>query len=275
MADMAGDGINALEILKSTNRSNCGQCALPNCMAFSALVARGQKDPGDCPHLDAALVMRLRSGAAPGPEWENRPESVLARLVQDVRAVDLPRAAKRLGGWMEGERLALRCLGRVFEVDRKGGLHAMCHINPWVHLAVLQYVVHGEGRDPAGEWTTFRDVPGAREWGPFFAHRCEAVLHELADRRTELFLDVVSLFGRRIEASGAAAEHAILLRPLPKVPFLFCYSPAEGRFDSVFNLLFDRSIASNLKAEGTYMLAQGITEMLKNIMARHGDVAPG
>jgi len=38
----------------------------------------------------------------------------------------------------------------------------------------------------------------------------------------------------------------------------------------VFNLLFDRSIASNLKAEGAYMLAQGLTEMLKRIMARHG-----
>jgi hypothetical protein len=263
--------INALEIFKRTERSNCGQCRQPGCMAFAALAARGQADPGDCPFLDAETISRIRGGTQePERRQEGRPESALERLRHEVRGKDLAEAAPRLGAWMQDGRLALRCLGRVFEVDREGGLHSMCHINPWIHASVLQYVVHGQGRDPEGRWITLRDLKGGRDWERFFEHRCRSALQQTADRDPSLFLDALGLFGQNLQGPNPAAEHNIILHPLPKVPFLFCYSPPEARFDSVFNILFDQSIEANLTAESIYLLAQGIAEMLKRITGRHG-----
>lgn len=39
------------DILKLLPRSNCGQCGLASCMAYAALLGRGEKGLGDCPVL--------------------------------------------------------------------------------------------------------------------------------------------------------------------------------------------------------------------------------
>jgi hypothetical protein len=268
---MSQPNLNALDVLKLTARDNCGQCAVPNCMAFCALVVRGQKDPADCPHLGPDLIERLRGATvAPVLDQRGRPESLLEQLLKRMGEVDFEQAAPRLGAWIENDRLVLHCLGKVFELDRRGGLHSMCHVNPWIHLAILQSVVHGQGLDPQGRWSAFRELKEARDWERFFSYRCESSFHQMADADPCLFLDVLELFGRELEGAGPEFEHAVILHPLPKAPFLFCYTPAADGIESCFSLLFDRTIEMNLRAEGTYMLAQGIVEMFKKILARHG-----
>lgn len=41
----------ALEVFKLLPRTNCGECAIPTCMAFAVEVSKGKKCPEDCPPL--------------------------------------------------------------------------------------------------------------------------------------------------------------------------------------------------------------------------------
>lgn len=167
------------------------------------------------------------------------------------------------------------CLGKRFEIDPGGGLHSECHVNPWVHLPLLHYIVHTRGRDLEGAWVFFRDLPGAGDWARFFEHRCEKQIRRIAGVDPDLFLDSLDLFsGRPIDKGTgeiySTADAVMILHPLPKVPILVAWWHAEGEFESKLNLLFDRSASDNLGAEVIFRLGTGLVEMLKKIMLRHG-----
>jgi len=268
---MGKPAVTPLEVFKQTPRTNCGECGLDSCMTFALQVVQGQKSPQDCPYLAAEMADAIgQAGPGSRADEPNRRESLLETLRKDVRGVDLSAVADKLGGVMHGDRLAIRCLGKVFEIDADGGLHSDAHVHDWIHLPLLQYVVHGEGKDPTGVWATFRELDGLRKWDRFFSHRCEKAFHEMADEHTDLFFDILSLFGRDFDAEDVTADRSILLLPLPKVPIVFLYWPPEEGFESKLSLLFDRATEANLGVEGTYLLVQGILEMFRRLIAKHG-----
>ena len=268
---MGRPDVTPLDILKLTPRTNCGECGLGSCMTFSLHVVQGSKDSRDCPYLDAELAESVgQADADPQAPEPDRREDLLATLKQDVRTIDLSSVAAKLGGVMRGDRLAIPCLGKTFEVDPQGGLHSEAHIHGWIHLPVLQYVVHGEGKDPTGVWASFRQLDGLRTWDRFFTHRCEKPFHEMADEHTDLFFDILSTFGRPFEADDLTADRAVILLPLPKVPIVLLYWPPEEGFESKLSLLFDKATEVNLGAEGAYLLVQGILEMFRRFIAKHG-----
>jgi hypothetical protein len=262
--------LTAIDVFKRTPRTNCGECGLPNCMAFALQVVHGQKRPQDCPYLDAqtaqSVVAARPEPSAPEP---GRRESLLVALKNEILDLDLPSVATKLGGWMRGDRLVIRCLGKLFEIDPQGGLHSDAHVHNWIHMPLLQYVVHGEGKDLTGVWTAFRQLNGFREWNGFFSHRCEKPFHEMADRHTDLFFDLLGLFGKDFHLDGSTADRSFILYPLPKVPLVFCYWAPEEDFESKLTLLLDKATEANLGAEGTFLLVQGIVEMFTKIISRH------
>ncbi len=262
--------LSAPYILKHTPRTNCRECGVSTCMAFAQLVSRGQKDPRDCPYLDEEIIERINNELAEEKaSEETSAEQLVKELKGQVRNVDFTEAAERLGGEIKNGGIMIRCLGKPFELDKEGELHTICHVNHWIHVSLLQYVLFGAGKDPVEEWTVFKELKEARDWAHFYAHRCHKAFHDMADKHTELFLDILDLFGREYHAEYPTAPHMSLLHPLPKVPFLFCYWPAEGKFESEFRLFFDRTIESNLEARGAYLLAQGLVEMFRRIIAKH------
>ncbi len=267
---MATAQTTALDIFKHTPRTNCGECGVSNCMAFSLEVFRGERGPGDCPYLDADFAEGVAAAQPELPaEAPDRRQSLIEELMRDIRGIDFASVASKLDGERHGDRLAVRCLGKIFEVDPEGGLHSETHVHAWVHLPVLQYVVHADGQDPTGEWKIFRELGGFVEWDNFFQHRCEKSFREMADEDPELFFDTLGLFGHAPGPGVPSADRAVLLHPLPKVPMLVLYWDREGDFDSKLSLLFDRATEANLGAEGTYLLVQGMVEMLRKITLRH------
>jgi len=268
---LAEKNIGAIDVLKSTPRTNCGECGMANCMAFAGLAARGLKPPTDCPYIDPEMAERLGEQVKRSTEEEEDPrEELLKKMRAELGDMDFTEAAERLGGWMCDDRIAIRVLGRVFEVDKEGGLHTVCHVNDWVRLPILNYILYGEGAEPTGEWITFRELPGAQAWARFFAHRCERTIKRLSDSDPDLFISILSLFGEEVEDREIQFDHCFLLHPLPKVPVLMCYSRQEGDFDSKFTVLFDRSVEKNLRTDAAYFLVQGIAEMFGKIMEHHG-----
>jgi len=52
-------GKNPLEIYKILPQTNCGQCFLPSCLAFSAAVVNGGKELADCPFIKETDTQRV------------------------------------------------------------------------------------------------------------------------------------------------------------------------------------------------------------------------
>lgn len=267
---MTQANITALDIFRSTAQTNCGECGLGNCMAFSLQVMQGLKQPKDCPYLASEAAERLAADTpTEKPTQTDRRGSLLAELKAEIPNVDFHAVAERLGGQVRGDRLAIMSLGKWFEVDRQGGLHSDAHIHDWVHLPILQYIVRGQGKDPTGELVTFGQLEGIRDWKNFFEHRCEKAFREMAEQHTDLFFDILSLFGKDHDVEGTSPDRSIIIYPLPKVPIVFLWWAPEEDFESKLTILLDRAVEANLGAEGTYLLVQGIVEMFRKIIARH------
>lgn len=268
---MSSKKTTAMEVLKATPKTNCGECGVPACMAFSALVAQGQKAATDCPYIDPAFVKSVSAENKEEPDAAAEAVDVLTELQSQIRGVDFGEASKRLGAPLVNGRLVVHCLGRAFEVDDTGGLHSMCHVNPWVHGPILHYVIHGRGAKPTGEWAAYKSLAGAVSWNRFFEHRCSGALHRLCDDYGDALFDLLSVFGSEDGADRADADRAAMLYPLPGLPCLVRYWQADGEFDSRLTLLFDRCVEVNSNAEWIYRLWAGILEMLIRIVPRHAE----
>jgi hypothetical protein len=263
-----------VEILRVLDRSNCGECGAVTCVAFSAQVAQGARRLEECPRVPADVAARMEIASAERSAATDLFQGRLESLRGRMKDVDLEDAAARIGGSMSEDRLAIHCLGRVFELDREGRLTSQCHVIPWVHIPILDHVIDGSGAEPTGDWARFRELEGAEDWVRYFEHRCEAPMEALAGEHAGFFDDLLRIFAGR-EPSGALARHApvadrsVVLRPLPRVPLLFSAWRADGDFDSKLTLLLDRTATANLSPGSIFLVARGLVEMFRRTLLRH------
>ena len=268
---------NAMDILKVLDKSNCRECGEPTCLAFAALVAQGRKSLRDCPRLSDDVIEALGGDVAVKTERkaEDRRDEFLERLREEFLRVDFREVAERVGASVNGERLAIRCLGKTFELDRQGNLSSECHVNGWVHLPLLKYAVHSAGREVTGQWEKFGSLKQAKDWARFFSWRCERGIKQIIDEDPAFFFDAMSIFspspvGQKTGKAFATSDYAIVVYPLPKVPLMIAYWCADEEFESKLTLFFDRSAEVNLGAESIYLLTMGIVEMFRRIFSTHG-----
>ena len=271
----------AIDVFRQLDRSNCGQCGVPSCFGFAALVIKGDKRVQDCPRAPVELRDRIAETlepVVPRPVVDEGQVAEYEALKLEIATLDFTEAAPRTGGLPTGDRLVIRCLGKPFEIDSRGELHAMCHVHFWLHWPLLQYALHCEGVPHTGEWARFADLRGAQDWTRFFAHRCETGLRHLAVTDPDLLFDALSLFGTGVEGSGLAddegPDRAIILHPLPRVRMMIGYWRSDDDFEAQWTILFDRACERNLDARSTYLLVQGFPEMLRRILERHGGMGP-
>ena len=267
---MPENKLTAMEVFKHTKRDNCGDCGLANCMAFSALVVQGKISPFDCPYLDNDFADSISENKDDLKcDYEYFEEEFLNEMKQKVSNVDFNEAAKRLGGSVNNGRFSVHCLGKIFELDHAGNMYSICHINNWIHIPLINYVISASGKDPVGEWVTFRALKDAQDWKQYFEYRCEERISNIAFEHTEIFLDILELFGTGPCENGPSSDFSAVLYPFPKVPVLFCYWPEEGKFEAKLAIYFDRSIEKNMPPESIFSLVRGMAEMFEKIIARH------
>ena len=283
----------AIDVFRQLDRSNCGECGVQSCFGFAALVVKGDKCVQDCPRAPAELRDRFAEISEPAVQRSVVDEAQATEfeaLKREIATLDLAEAAQRTGGelrsgpcgertgGLDGDRLVIRCLGKPFEIDSRGELHAMCHVHFWLHWPLLQYALHCKGVPHTGEWARFADLRGAQDWTRFFAHRCETGLRHLAETDPDLLFDALSLFGTGVEGSGLAddegPDRAIILHPLPRVRMMIGYWRSDDDFEAQWTIIFDRACERNLDAGSIYVLIQGFLKMLRRILERHGGMGP-
>ena len=261
---------NPMEIFKILPRTDCRDCGAATCLAFSVLVFKGEKALAECPHLDADLARETR---VTGLKVVNADEALaagIAALKKQVQAMDFAEAGRRLGAEIIGGRLVIRCLGKNFQIDRAGDIHTDIHVNFWLLMPLLDYVLNAKGIEPEGDWVPFVELPGGRDLNPLFMQRCEIPIKDVVDQYPDLFFDLLALFNGRDLSNGVHADCAVILHPLPKVPMVIAYSYAEEGFESSLRILFDRKAEQNIGAESLRGLATGIARMIRRLVRRHG-----
>ncbi len=261
---------NPIEILKLLDKSNCRECGKPTCLAFAAAVFKREMKLEDCPRLDSGIIEQVDTTKKANKGVTQQQGEAIKELKQKIASIDLAEAAKRLGVQYASGILTLQCLGKNFSVDEHGNIITEIHVNPWVAIPILNYILYGKGTPPSGEWVTFRELKGGEEWYPLYSQRAEKPLKKIADTYTELFNDMLQIFnGKRIDYHYPA-DISIVLLPLPKVPILICYSGPDDGLESSLTIFYDKTVEENLNIETLYSLIAGLVVMFGKISLRHG-----
>jgi hypothetical protein len=261
---------HAMEIFQLLDKSNCRQCGEKTCLAFAGAVFRGQKGLGECPRLDPQTVARFAPDSDGATNAERNRDEYLHQLKSEVSRLDLAETAERIGGRYSGNRLTLQVLGKDFSVDSSGNFITDIHINPWVAVPVLTYLLYGQGRPAAGNWLSFRELKDGAERYPLFQKRCEEPMKQVADLHTGLFDDMVHIFSGKQVQQQFESDISVVLHPLPRVPLMVCYWLPDDGLQSSLNLFFDETADRNLDIGSIFTLGAGLAQMFQKLSLRHG-----
>jgi hypothetical protein len=259
---------NPLEIYRILPKTNCGQCFLPSCLAFSAAVISGAKKLADCPFIRDVATLVTPTVVTTEPYAIMRGEE-LKRLQARVAEMDLAALADRVGGRMVGDKLAVACLGKDFLVDGDGRVISECHTHTGLTIPLLSYLVHSRGDDPTGNWVAFRELKNGPPMSALFEQRGEKRLQGLADSHTDLFDDLVNMFSGTRGEKNFASDISVVLYPLPKLPVLICYWKPEEDLGSKLAIFFDATADRHLAVEWIFELSIGMVMMFEKIARKH------
>ena len=261
---------NAMEIFQLLDMSNCRECGEKTCLAFAGAVFQGQRKLAECPKLDQATIQRFTGEAPEQSASEQNRDEYLKQLKREIVGYDLAAAASRVGAMFSNARLTLKVLGKDFSVDTEGNLYADIHINPWVVVPFLSYILHCKGLPVTGNWVSFRELKDGPERYPLFQKRCEEPMKRVADIYTNLFDDLVHLFSGKQVEEQFESDISVVLHPLPKVPIMICYWMPEDGLESSLNVFFDETADQNLDIGSVFTLGAGLAQMFGKLALRHG-----
>lgn len=261
---------NAMEIFKLLDASNCRECGEKTCLAFAAAVFQGQKKLKECPKLDREALSCFAQEPESYYAVDQNREAQLQKLKNEITGCDLAAVAARIGARFSGSRLTLKVLGKDLSVDSDGTLHADIHLNPWIVVPFLNYILYGRGLPLSGNWVSFRELKDGQERYPLFRKRCEEPMKRVADGYTNLFDDLVHIFNGKQVEEQFESDISVVLNPLPRVPIMICYWRPEEGLKSSLNLFFDDTADKNLEAGSIFTLAAGLAQMFTKLALRHG-----
>ena len=259
-----------MTIFMLLDKSNCRQCGEKTCMAFAGAVFTGRRPLSECPRLDRNIIDAYSDDSKNLHDVEKNRDDFLEQLKKQVKDVDLKAAAVRTGGHHENGRLTLKVMGKDFSVTSAGVLSTDIHVNPWVAVPFLNYVLYGKGLDPTGDWRSFRELSGGREQYPLFHKRCEEQMKQVADSYTDLFDDIVHIFSGKQVDPQFQSDISVVLYPLPKLPIMVCYWLPEEGMGSSLNVFFDQTADKNLDIGSVFSLGAGLAQMFTRLARRHG-----
>ena len=191
-------------------------------------------------------------------------------LKRKIARVDLSLLANRLGGKFFNKKLTIKILGKDFSVDSNGAFSSDIHINQWIVIPILNYILNGAGLPASGKWVPLRELTGGKKWYRLVGQRCEKPLKNIADIYTDLFEDMIDIFNGKQVENHYKSDISLVLHPLPKVPILICYWKPEDELGSDLNLFFDSTAEDNLNIESIYTLGAGLVLMFEKIALKHG-----
>jgi len=259
-----------MEIYKLLNGSNCRECHEKTCLAFAVAVFKGKKPIHACPYLEKEVTERYGGGIEKPNTVDEYKAEAIEELKQKISLMDLSEASKRLGAEFSNNKLTLKIFGKKFSVETRGNISSEVHINAYLAVPALNYILNGSGKSPSGNWITFRELSGGPPRYAHFQQRCEKPLKRIADSYTDLFKDMLEIFDGKHIVSHIDSDISIILYPLPLFPIMVCYWKPEDGLESDLHIYFDSTSDDNLDIESIYTFCEGFALMFEKIALRHG-----
>ncbi|MBC2727726.1 DUF3786 domain-containing protein [Desulfosporosinus sp.] len=260
---------NPIEIYKILPKTNCKQCGVVTCLAFAADLIKGQKRLNQCPHLDKNILEELEGKIIKQATPEEQLMQALEPLKSEIVNIDFAASVQRLGAKLSSDKLTVKCLGKNFTVDSEGNIISDCHINVWVTVPLLNYIIYSAGNDLSSKWVPFRELSNETVWNSFFEQRFEKPLKQLIDTHPDFIEDLIVIFSGKYTETSFSSDISLVLYPLPKVPILICYKKPEEDLESKLNVFFDATAEDNLKIDSIYRLCVGLLVMFQKITSTH------
>ena len=162
--------------------------------------------------------------------------------------------ADNTGTVWTGERFEIPWLGRTIPLG-EGTVEQQIL---WSH-----YLLAGGPKQPAGNFITFRQVPGAGIYNENFLKRCIKPMVKAFSGDLDLFLRI----GQTMGGMKASPGHmSFTLNALPYIPLTFVLWQGDDEVPASGNILFDETAVKWFCAEDLVVLAGlPVYEMLPNI----------
>lgn len=119
---------------------------------------------------------------------------------------------------------------------------------------ILHYLQNADGRDPSGEWVTFREVPSGEFYWSSFVSRAKNPLVGFFGERPQLLMELAPLVGGT-PAEGMAGDTVVVIHAFPKVPLLLQLWAGDDEFPADGNVLMDRTISGYLATEDVALVS--------------------
>ncbi len=231
---------------------------------------QGRKKIDECPFISEDAIKYCKKVSESRTTIEQDIYRTVELLKGKISTIDLSEAARRIGGRYNTGKLTIKILGKDFSIESNGNLSSDIHVNPWIAIPVLNYVLYSAGAPLSEKWVPMRELKKGKDWYRLFGQRCEKPLKKVADTYTDLFEDLLNIFnGKKVE-NHYESDISLVLHPLPMVPLLICYWMPEDGLESNLNLFFDSTADDNLPIESIYALGTGLVRMFEKISLRHG-----
>ena len=261
---------NVMEVLALLDKSNCRKCGEKTCMAFAAAVLTGKRMLSKCPVVSPEDCARYGEQTARKNYLEEESEKVFSEMREALADIDYEKRAEQIGGTYRDGRIGLKIMGKEFFVDQQGNAYTDIHVNPWIQMSALSYIINSKALPLSSNWVPLRELPSGQDWYRLFGQGAEKLLKKVADAYPDLFADLVRMFsGTQIE-DQFKSDVAVVLWPLPMVPMLICYWKAEEGMESALGLFFDATGEDNLGIKGLYSLGVGFASMIEKLGKQHG-----
>ncbi len=263
---------NVMEVFSLLEKSNCKECGEKTCMAFAASVFMGKLQLSQCPRLSSEISSQYASQSKKSNVMEEDFNRMMAELTSRLKRVDFADRAETIGGEFDSGRLSLKIMGKTLSIDSDGKMYTHLHVNSWIFMTTLHYIIHCQGLPVTENWVPLRELQGGQDWYRLFGQQCEKQLKKQADSYPDLFADLVDIFSGKQIVDQFKSDIAVVLYPLPLIPMLICYWREEEGLESSLNLFFDATAEKNLGMEGLYLLGTGFARMLEKLVQQHGMV---
>jgi hypothetical protein len=263
---------NPLEIFQLLEKSNCRRCGEKTCLAFAGAVVMGKRKLQECPSLPPEIMAQFSEE----PEYRQADEpgyAYIEQLKSEITRIDLAAAAERVGASFSDGILTLKILGKDYSIDSQGNIYADIHVNPWIVVPFLNYILHGQGLPVTGKWVSLRELKQGKTRYQMFQRQCEEPMQRVADSYPDLFNDIVQVFSGQKVPEHVDSDITVVLHPLPKVPILICYWLPDDGLDSSLHVFFDETADRNLDTDSVFTLGVGLATMFKKFALRHGVAA--
>jgi len=261
------------EILPKTN---CGDCGLPTCFAFSTLVVVEKLPLSRCPHIDAESLERnqkLLDAQYQSGRWVKKDPVHDALLwarerSASMRIQDLP---ERIGGTLKEEKgeflLELPYFNDTLVVRKDGiGRGDGTALNRWEQVFIYNHIAQGGAALPTGRWIGFVEIPNTVSKIKSMKEQVENPVGERFRGRIDELLKAAQLTGGiPVESERTeSADAAVLFRPLPRIPVMLLFWDEEENegFEATVRLLFDETITEHLDVESIMFLSERIRQLL-------------